>query len=736
MRNRSWIWALVIILALASGLAACGGGDEPTPAPAAAAANTQPPAPTATQPPAPTATAKPAASADEHVQRGIELGQEGKLAEAIAEFQAALDLDPDSALAHGNLGAIYARQDKIPQAIAEMEQAIALDPDYLRSHANLCHLYNTQGQTEQAFAACEKALALDPTDSRALTNLGVLYLDAQDYEQAISILTQALDSDPENTLALNDLGHAYTKVGDLEAAIDTLQEALRLDPRHVGAMLNLGLAYVQLGDFTSAIAQYQKAIGTQPDYPDPHLNLAIVYRTLGQLGTAADEFETFLQLAPTSPQAAAVENEVARLRQIEDSLSAEYYDGFGNFRLRYPAGWAYQASSSPGTVLFSPDPQGMVGPFFGVFSVPLIEHDNGIDLSGVTTAEELLAGTAEQYHVDPAQMNAFPLAGQTALVGDWQQTLGGEQYVGKIAFLVDQGLGYVITSIALPDEWSDFEMTGLGMVGSLTMAAPEVSAEYSRGVYSLRYPAGWVAQEKEMLTTFTPLEDLYPQESPYVAVFAGQDNIVEGFQVEGAFDADTIAAAFVQLLDASADPPETRTVGDHTATAVDFTAVQDGVDIAGVLLLFLDEPEPMAVLGAAPAPRWPSFVETFVEMMASLDTSGAAQAGAGAGIDMEDPASVLQAVFDAARTGDFSTLAGLCDPQGQNDDDTALICAITADHPDRDSFVAYFAAGKVAGEAVVQGDRAEVPFLFGPNGDQEETMVLVRRDGKWYLAEF
>ena len=109
---------------------------------------------------------------------------------------------------------------------------------------------------------------------------------------------------------------------------------------------------------------------------------------------------------------------------------------------------------------------------------------------------------------------------------------------------------------------------------------------------------------------------------------------------------------------------------------------------------------------------------------------------AGGGIDWTDPASVVQAIFAAARSEDFSALAGLCDPLGEHDGDTDTICNITADHPDKDAFIAAFARARLNGEPSISGDRAEVPFLFGPNGDQEETMILILRDGKWYLLGF
>lgn len=121
------------------------------------------------------------------------------------------------------------------------------------------------------------------------------------------------------------------------------------------------------------------------------------------------------------------------------------------------------------------------------------------------------------------------------------------------------------------------------------------------------------------------------------------------------------------------------------------------------------------------------------------------QAAEALGLEAAEPASaggsnspeaVVQAIFDAAKTQDFATLPGLCDPLGQNDEDTALICAITAQHPQKDAFVQIFAPGKISGKAIVKDNQAQVPFLFGPAGDKEETMDLILRDGQWYLLGF
>ena len=108
-----------------------------------------------------------------------------------------------------------------------------------------------------------------------------------------------------------------------------------------------------------------------------------------------------------------------------------------------------------------------------------------------------------------------------------------------------------------------------------------------------------------------------------------------------------------------------------------------------------------------------------------------------ASIDQTNPNSVVQAIFDAANSEEYSALENLCDPQGENDSDTQDICGLAESDTDfQQEFVEYFAKGKPSGDAEIKADEASVPILFGPDADQEETMVLVKRDDKWYLSSF
>lgn len=105
-------------------------------------------------------------------------------------------------------------------------------------------------------------------------------------------------------------------------------------------------------------------------------------------------------------------------------------------------------------------------------------------------------------------------------------------------------------------------------------------------------------------------------------------------------------------------------------------------------------------------------------------------------VDHTNPASVVEAIFQAAKTGDASLLQGICDPSGNAHLDVRRICDYANGFDKEGEFPMFFAEGRLNGDAYISGETAKVPFLFGPDGDKPDTMDLVKRDGKWYIERF
>ncbi|MBN1657144.1 MAG: tetratricopeptide repeat protein [Anaerolineae bacterium] len=554
-------------------------------------------------------------------------------------------------------------------------------------------------------------------------------------EEAMRVYKRALSLDPESAAAHNALGVAYGLSGDLDQAVFELLEALRIAPDNGTVHSNLCKTYTDQNKLEEALAECLEAIRLTPDSAQAYVNTGVVYERMGRLKEARDAYERAVELEPDSPQREAVETAIAYLQSPQMELGGEYVDAFGFYKVSHPADWVAQSQDEPGMVLLGADVADP-DPFVLILTRALSFFAAKLDLEEITTVGEFATGMAPQYGIDPQTLESGTVAGVPALSGVWNGANNSGQTIGRVSFFVDRGMGYLFTYQATPDQADAFAPTAQAMLDSFTFVEPAVTVAYSNPAagYELLYPEGWVVDPQERLVQFTPVPDMTAADGPAVALFAGQDNLADTFQVEGELSTESIIEAFATLAEAQLGDRGAVDLGGEPTTLVEVQTEIDGVPVAGILVVWDPVTRPLVALGLAPASQWGPVSPTFVTMMHSLAFSAAAEPST---VDFTDPAAVVQAVFDAAASQDFSVLASLCDPLGENDEDTAMICAITDSHASRDSFVEYFRKGKIVGEAIFHGDdQAEVQFLYGPEGDEPETVHLIKRDGKWYLLGF
>ena len=100
-------------------------------------------------------------------------GTPGRLPEAIAEYQAALRINPGRAEPHNDLGnALAAIPDRLPDAIAEYQAALRIQPQNAEMHYNLANaLVRMPGRLPEAMAEYQAALRIDPDHADAHANL-------------------------------------------------------------------------------------------------------------------------------------------------------------------------------------------------------------------------------------------------------------------------------------------------------------------------------------------------------------------------------------------------------------------------------------------------------------------------------------------------------------------------------------------------------------------------------------
>ena len=100
------------------------------------------------------------------------LADRGSLEEALGLYARALERRPD-ATTHFNHGNALQQLGRSDAAIAEYRAALALDPELAGAHNNLGALLLGRGEAAAAAAHFTRALELDPSDANARANLAI-----------------------------------------------------------------------------------------------------------------------------------------------------------------------------------------------------------------------------------------------------------------------------------------------------------------------------------------------------------------------------------------------------------------------------------------------------------------------------------------------------------------------------------------------------------------------------------
>jgi serine/threonine-protein kinase len=199
----------------------------------------------------------------------------------------ALEIDETLAEAHASLGHLKMHDFDWAGAEREFKRAIDLNPNYATSYHMSGFNFSLMERHDEAITAIKKALELDPVSLGIITDLGVMYYFARRYDKAIEQYQKVLELDPGFIRVYVTLGSVYGQKGMYEQAIDMIQKAINLsgDRSKIAA---LGRAYALAGNKDKAV----KIIGelkklSEKRYISPYC-IALIYAGMHEYDSAMD----------------------------------------------------------------------------------------------------------------------------------------------------------------------------------------------------------------------------------------------------------------------------------------------------------------------------------------------------------------------------------------------------------------------------------------------------------------
>ena len=207
-------------------------------------------------------------------QAGLRLSGQGRHAEAIAQYEAALAVQPDDPKVLFALGNTAQALGLAAPAEQFFRRVLALEPERLEALINLANLLRDSGQPGTAIALLGPALIRAPQSPELLLTLGSAFREKGDAASAKAYYQSALAARPDYVPALANLAEMLAEEGDREAARTLYDRALKAEPKNAQARLNRAVLQLLDGDLKGGWRDYAARVEVPGKVPSTEQRLA------------------------------------------------------------------------------------------------------------------------------------------------------------------------------------------------------------------------------------------------------------------------------------------------------------------------------------------------------------------------------------------------------------------------------------------------------------------------------
>lgn len=213
-----------------------------------------------------------------------------------------VELNPDHAQAHKDLGVIYLSKRLFDYAKDEFETAYKIAPDdfgIVFEYANYLHATTNFKQADEMYA---RSLEINPENREALAFSALNKLHTNDYEKALEQINHAIAHSVHNAFMLFIAGKVRFAMKDYEGAKDFLIKSYELEKIEDVENL-LGICYMELGNFAQANVIFENLLKDNPGNINLMLNRAKCFEGMNDNTSALAELEKAVEIFPDLEEA-------------------------------------------------------------------------------------------------------------------------------------------------------------------------------------------------------------------------------------------------------------------------------------------------------------------------------------------------------------------------------------------------------------------------------------------------
>ncbi|MFG0265690.1 MAG: tetratricopeptide repeat protein [Rhodopirellula sp. JB055] len=209
-----------------------------------------------------------------------------------------LDKNPNSFMAHNNLGALLNRRGDYLEAETHLRRSLEIKPTFVDSVINLAQARQNLGDLEEALSLYTRATELAPGLAEAHNGLGATQGMMGNFEASEKSLNRAIEVDPNYANSYGNLATLRSAQGRHEEAVELFQTAVQLDPERMEHRTNLARALMASQRWDDASAAWQGILEETPKDVSAILNLGVIAANQKRTEDAIGYFERVLAIAP------------------------------------------------------------------------------------------------------------------------------------------------------------------------------------------------------------------------------------------------------------------------------------------------------------------------------------------------------------------------------------------------------------------------------------------------------
>jgi Tfp pilus assembly protein PilF len=208
----------------------------------------------------------------------------------------------DNYVAYLDRGMALCERNDRKAALADFDAALQLNPKADKALNNRAVSYAYLGDRAAALRDFDNAILLNP-ESSYLVNRGILKRDMKDFAGAVQDFDIVIERNPRHAEALCQRADTYRMQGNWGKAIADYEAVLRLNPAHSYAALFLAAALVETGNGERAVAVLNGVVARgNKDAGPAYFLMAQAYQKMGRLDLAQENLRRAKELGYPPPQ--------------------------------------------------------------------------------------------------------------------------------------------------------------------------------------------------------------------------------------------------------------------------------------------------------------------------------------------------------------------------------------------------------------------------------------------------